>query len=197
MRQPSLPAPQGTPLRPVKRHLIDRRLLAAVVATCIGAAGLPPQAGGQEGNSALVPAHEAKVSGPRKEYSALQAPGGGGGALNRTLSGFLDHVEGGAITLRKSTPTKCLPGDLKMVLAEVAQRFGKVSVQSTHRSPQRNRRAGGARRSLHLECRAIDFRVKARGRDVLAYLRKHEAIGGLKQYRNGIIHIDNGQRRSW
>jgi uncharacterized protein YcbK (DUF882 family) len=115
----------------------------------------------------------------------------------KTIGGFRNHVEAGAITLRRSTPTNCLPGDLKTVIADVANRFGTVSVQSTHRSPQRNRRAGGAGRSLHLDCRAIDFRVKARGREVMSFLRKHDSVGGLKMYRNGIIHIDNGERRTW
>lgn len=115
----------------------------------------------------------------------------------RGLAGFRNHVEAGAIVVRDSAPTSCLPGDLKSVLAEVAARFGEVSVQSTHRSPGRNRRVGGASGSLHLDCRAIDFRVDANGREVLAFLRDHPDVGGLKRYRNGLIHIDNGARRSW
>ena len=136
------------------------------------------------------------------EYAALVPPGTGdwlspSSEPKKTLGGFRNHIEAGAITLRRSTPTNCLPGNLKTVVADIASRFGAVSIQSTHRSPQRNRRAGGARRSLHLECRAIDFRVKARGREVMTFLRGHKAVGGLKMYRNGIIHIDNGERRSW
>lgn len=136
------------------------------------------------------------------EYAALVPPSASNwlsssGEPKKTLGGFRNHIEAGAITLRRSTPTNCLPGDLKTVLADVANRFGSVSVQSTHRSPQRNRRAGGASRSLHLDCRAIDFRVKARGRAVMSFLREHKSVGGLKMYRNGIIHIDNGERRSW
>jgi uncharacterized protein YcbK (DUF882 family) len=70
-------------------------------------------------------------------------------------------------------------------------------VESTHRSQGHNRRAGGARHSLHLSCRAIDFRVRSRVRGVMAYLQSRPEVGGLKIYRNGIIHIDNGSRRSW
>ncbi|WP_230534351.1 YcbK family protein [Microvirga roseola] len=115
----------------------------------------------------------------------------------RTLSGFYAYVAKGTITLRDSTPTKCLPGDLRQVVADVAARFGPVSIQSTHRTRVRNRRAGGAKYSLHLSCRAIDFRVRAKARGVMAYLRSREEVGGLKIYRNGIIHIDNGSRRTW
>jgi uncharacterized protein YcbK (DUF882 family) len=115
----------------------------------------------------------------------------------RNLSGFYAHVSSGAITLRASAPTNCLPGSLREVVADVAAKFGPVSVESTHRSRGRNWRAGGARQSLHLACRAMDFRVRTRVRGVMAYLRSRPEVGGLKVYRNGIIHIDNGSRRSW
>ena len=137
---------------------------------------------------------------PAERNMQVASTGGGLAALfggGRNLSGFRQHVNAGAIVVRASTPTECLPGDLKVVLSQVAEEFGAVSVQSTHRSPQRNRRAGGAPQSLHLDCRAIDFRVDARGREVMAWLREHPDIGGLKMYRNGVIHIDNGARRSW
>ncbi|MGO4386492.1 D-Ala-D-Ala carboxypeptidase family metallohydrolase [Microvirga sp. 2YAF29] len=115
----------------------------------------------------------------------------------RTLSGFASLVAQGSITLRASAPTNCLPGNLREVVADVASKFGSVSVESTHRSSGRNWRAGGARQSLHLSCRAIDFRVRTRARGVMAYLRGRSEVGGLKVYGNGIIHIDNGSRRSW
>lgn len=101
------------------------------------------------------------------------------------------------ITARDTAPTHCLPDPLMRVLTEVAERFGEVSVQSTHRSQGRNARAGGARRSLHLDCRAADFRVAGDGRAVLAFLREHPDVGGFKRYRNGLIHIDDGEPRSW
>jgi peptidase M15-like protein len=115
----------------------------------------------------------------------------------RSLSGFASLVSQGAVTLRASAPTNCIPGNLRDVVASVAEKFGPVSVESTHRTSGRNWRAGGARHSLHLSCRAVDFRVRTRARGVMAYLRAHPQVGGLKIYRNGIIHIDNGERRSW
>jgi len=113
------------------------------------------------------------------------------------LPGFSSLVSQGAIILRDSAPTECIPDNLREVVASVAEKFGPVSVESTHRNRGRNWRAGGARHSLHLSCRAVDFRVRARARGVMAYLRSHPQVGGLKIYRNGIIHIDNGDRRSW
>lgn len=131
------------------------------------------------------------------DMGATRGLPGAGPAPARTLHGFASAVDAGAIVLRASAPSHCLPGALKTVLAEVSRRFGTVSVESTHRTYARNLRAGGARTSLHLSCRAIDFRVKTRARGVMAYLRSRPEVGGLKIYRNGIIHIDNGARRSW
>jgi hypothetical protein len=115
----------------------------------------------------------------------------------RTPTGFTSLVGQGTIMLRASAPTSCLPGNLLAVVADVAGRFGPISVESTHRSVGHNRRAGGAPHSLHIACRAIDFRIRARSRGVMAYLSSRSDVGGLKMYRNGIIHIDNGTRRSW
>lgn len=115
----------------------------------------------------------------------------------RNLGGFRAKVDAGTIWVRESAPTRCLPGDLRQVVAEVAERFGEVRIMSTHRTPRHNRRVGGARGSLHLDCRAIDFRVAGSARAVMSFLRENPAVGGLKRYRNGIIHIDNGERRSW
>jgi hypothetical protein len=119
----------------------------------------------------------------------------GGGT--RDFPSFDQQVARGAISLRTGAPTACLPGSLRLVVADVAARFGSVSLQSTHRTRAHNGRAGGARHSLHLSCRAIDLRVRTRSRGLVAYLRSRPEVGGLKIYRSGIIHIDNGERRSW
>ena len=158
--------------------------------------GLSPAAlRAEEGNGGIVPPAQ-YASLPSNER--IDDPAVTGSLPNaRTLSGFASFVSRGTIILRASAPTNCIPGNLRNVVASVAERFGPVSVESTHRSTWRNRRAGGARHSLHLSCRAIDFRVRARARGVMAYLRNHPQVGGLKMYRNGIIHIDNGERRSW
>ena len=71
--------------------------------------------------------------------------------------------------------------------------FGPVTITSTHRSRSHNRRVGGASRSLHLTCQAIDFKVGASRRKVVAFLRKHSGVGGLILYRSH-IHIDTGPR---
>jgi hypothetical protein len=106
-------------------------------------------------------------------------------------------VEPAAILSRSWAPMRCLPGPLGAIVADVAARYGGVSVESTQRSPGHNRRVGGADHSLHIACRAVDLRVRRGTGRVMAYLRSRPDVGGLKVYRNGIIHIDDGMRRSW
>lgn len=101
------------------------------------------------------------------------------------------------VRYKPSAPADCLPGDLNRVLERVAAKFGPVTVNSTHRSKARNRRVGGAKRSLHLECRAVDFRVAGGRKGLYKFLRQQDEVGGLKLYRSGYFHIDNGPRRSW
>ncbi len=173
-----------------------RRVSKLALATGAILMGLSPAAlkAGEDNDGIIPPAQYASL--PSDEQ--LKDPGITGSLPNaRTLSGFSSLVSQGTITLRASAPTNCVPGNLREVVASVAAKFGPVSVESTHRSRGRNWQAGGARQSLHLSCRAIDFRVRTRVRGVMAYLRAHPQVGGLKMYRNGIIHIDNGERRSW
>ncbi len=96
-----------------------------------------------------------------------------------------------------NAPWKCVPNGLKAVVYEVSRRYGHVTINSTYRSKSKNRRIGGARNSYHLRCAAVDFRVKGNSSAVLKYLRRHPNVGGLKRYRSGFFHIDNGPKRSW
>jgi Peptidase M15 len=92
---------------------------------------------------------------------------------------------------------RCLPGSVKSALNAVASNYGTIIVNSTHRSRGHNRRVGGAGRSMHLQCRAADFRVVGGGGNVLGFLQKLPGLGGIKRYRSGFFHIDNGPRRTW
>jgi hypothetical protein len=91
----------------------------------------------------------------------------------------------------------CLNGSLRSVIASVAATFGAVTVSSTCRSRAHNRRVGGASRSWHLTGNAADFRVHGHRGGVMAFLRSHGSVGGLKHYGGGLFHIDSGPRRGW
>jgi hypothetical protein len=93
-----------------------------------------------------------------------------------------------------STSTACLPGSLKVALADVQRRFGRVTVVSTLR---RGARIAGGRPSMHASCQAVDFRP-ARGTysQAAAYLRRTWR-GGMGTYSSGHIHIDTGENYRW
>lgn len=96
-----------------------------------------------------------------------------------------------------NAPSKCVPQRLKTVLKRVADKYGPITVSSTFRSPKHNRRIGGKNRSWHLKCAAVDFRVHAGTKGLLAYMQKQREVGGYKRYKSGFYHIDIGPRRTW
>ena len=97
--------------------------------------------------------------------------------------------------------------DLLDLLARLAQRLehrGEFHVISGYRSSKTNealRKTGGggvARRSLHMDGRAIDIRVPGRN---LAQVRQAALAlrgGGVGYYpRSQFVHLDTGRVRSW
>lgn len=129
---------------------------------------------------------------PRKTtVSSVKLLGRRGGARR-------DIIE--KVHFQDDTPDRCLPTELMNVIYDVAERFGDVQILSTFRDPERNRRVGGAQRSFHLRCQAIDFRVmqpQPNREGLLKYLEDREDVGGLKRYPLGFFHIDTGPRRTW
>ena len=94
-------------------------------------------------------------------------------------------------------PTKCVPGSLIRMLKRVSARYGPITVNSTWRPRSKNRRVGGRSKSLHLSCRAVDFRVHGSSRGLARFLLAHKEVGGFNRYPSGFYHIDNGPRRTW
>jgi uncharacterized protein YcbK (DUF882 family) len=94
-------------------------------------------------------------------------------------------------------PANCVPGSLRSVLAKVSAKYGPITVNSTYRSPGKNRKAGGKRKSMHLSCRAVDFRAHGNSRGLMQFLAAQKEVGGLNRYPSGFYHIDNGPRRTW
>ncbi|MGU9980487.1 hypothetical protein ACJ4V0_10645 [Phreatobacter sp. HK31-P] len=94
-------------------------------------------------------------------------------------------------------PLTCLPAPVRRALNEIALRFGPVLVRSTHRGNGMFVRTDAWRGSYHRDCRAADFRVSGNPSAILAFLRARHDLGGVKRYRNGLFHVDNGPRRSW
>jgi uncharacterized protein YcbK (DUF882 family) len=83
------------------------------------------------------------------------------------------------------------------VLADVASRYGPLTIVSTQHLNTRNHGAGSARHKLHQACKAVDFRVASqRADEVKTYLRSRSEVGGLEAYRDGVIHIDLNENRT-
>ncbi len=111
------------------------------------------------GNSAAVnlrpPVRRLVKAKPKARPIRVAALGGG---TMPTVRAPAPSLTGGGIAWRASSG--CLAGNLRSVIASVAATFGSVTVNSTCRSPTRNRRVGGAKRSWHLTGNAADFRVR-------------------------------------
>lgn len=140
---------------------------------------------------AVAAASEAEVSGKPQRRKGKRVASLGTGAYG--VAEKPTSLTGGGV--RWVASAGCLAGSLKSVIYSVAASFGPVTVSSTCRSPSRNRRAGGARKSYHLSGNAADFRVHANVGAVYAHLRSSGSVGGLKHYGGGLFHIDTGPRR--
>lgn len=71
-------------------------------------------------------------------------------------------------------------------------------VNSGYRSPEHNKRVGGAPKSMHLEGRAFD--ISMANHDPAEFIKAAKAAGftGFGTYpRSGFVHIDTGPVRSW
>jgi hypothetical protein len=97
----------------------------------------------------------------------------------------------GSLRTNAEAATDCLPDELRGVLADIAARFGDVTIVSTHQLNTVNHSSGSIREKLHHDCKAVDIRPqRERIDEIKAYLRGRREIAGLESYRNGIIHID-------
>ncbi len=106
-------------------------------------------------------------------------------------------IAGERVMADPGVPLTCLPAPVRRALNDVALRFGPIIVRSTHRGNGTFVRTDAWRGSYHRDCRAADFRVSGEPSAILAFLRSRPDLGGVKRYRNGLFHIDNGPRRSW
>ena len=95
-----------------------------------------------------------------------------------------------------ATPTaagaQCPSPKLNAVLADVAERFGAVTVVAGHQLTTANHVPGSSREKLHQDCMA-DFRPdRTRIDEIKTYLRSRPEIGGVDSYRDGVVHMDLG-----
>ncbi len=103
-------------------------------------------------------------------------------------------VQGGHVDV------SCLQPSLVRMLNSIERHFGRrVIVTSGFRSPEHNRRARGARNSLHMYCAAADIRVEGVTKwQVAEYVRAMPGRGGVGTYcHTDSVHVDVGPERDW
>ena len=99
----------------------------------------------------------------------------------------------------KGTGKIIVNGDALDRLQALRDRLGKpLIITSAYRSPQHNKRVGGAKNSLHMQ--GIAFDVRMDNHDPHEFESAARAVGftGFGYYpKSGFMHIDTGPARSW
>lgn len=117
-----------------------------------------------------------------------------------SAAGLARLAPNGLKTQHSGVDIKCLKPALVRLLKQVESKYGKAPiVTSGYRSPERNRRARGAKNSLHIYCAAADIQVPGISKwDLASYLRSMPGRGGVGTYcHTKSVHIDIGPRRDW
>ncbi len=161
--------------------------------------------GSEKAPAALPPLSIVEWARPKTAVIAPPPRPRGMGAMVASLGrDFLvpsPHTEpslgGEAIRWLPTASLECLAAPLRSVIAELAATFGPMTVRWTCRSKAVNARVGGAKRSYHLTGNAVDFNMDGNHSAILAFLKAHKLVGGLKHYGRGQFHIDTGPRRTW
>ena len=90
------------------------------------------------------------------------------------------------------------PG-LLLVLDDIREKFGKpILVNSGYRSPEHNRKVGGAPRSYHVKGMAADIRPQDLKdlKRLYAIADEINSTGGVGKYPT-FVHVDIGPGRRW
>lgn len=117
-----------------------------------------------------------------------------------SAAGLARLAPNGLIKQTDRVDVGCLKPSLVRVLKAVESHYGRsVVVTSGYRNPPANRRARGARNSLHMYCAAADIQVEGVTKWELAtYLRSMPGRGGVGTYcYTNSVHVDVGPERDW
>lgn len=124
----------------------------------------------------------------------------GGPVVLASAAGMARLAPNGLLRQTESVDVACLKPSLVRALKQIERHYGKkMVVTSGYRSPSHNRRARGAKNSLHMYCAAADIQVPGVGKWELAnYVRTMPGRGGIGTYcHTNSIHVDVGPERDW
>ncbi|RRI02287.1 DUF882 domain-containing protein [Mesorhizobium tamadayense] len=124
----------------------------------------------------------------------------GGSYQVASAAGMARLAPNGLLKQNESVDVACLKPSLVRVLKTIEGHFGrKMIVTSGYRDPSRNRRANGAKNSLHMYCAAADIQVPGVSKwELASYVRSMPGRGGVGTYcHTESIHVDVGPERDW
>lgn len=161
-------------------------------------------AGGQPARSAIVRAHDTRTlklrhlhTGERLDITYFRNGAYDRDALDRLNHYLRDHRDG--------TVHRIDPGVIDFLhdLTEKLDVGKRIDIVCGYRSPRTNallraKSSGVAKRSLHMQGKALDIRVPGRRVRTVAKAAQSLRRGGVGSYsRSNFVHIDTGQVRSW
>lgn len=126
--------------------------------------------------------------------------GSGGAYQVASAAGLARLAPNGLLKQNESVDVACLKPSLVRVLKTIEGHYGrKMIVTSGYRDPARNRRANGAKNSLHMYCAAADIQVPGVSKwELASYLRTMPGRGGVGTYcHTESVHVDVGPERDW
>ncbi|WP_245490151.1 MULTISPECIES: YcbK family protein [unclassified Mesorhizobium] len=126
--------------------------------------------------------------------------GGSGSYQVASAAGMARLAPNGLLKQNESVDVACLKPSLVRVLKTIEGHFGrKMVVTSGYRDPSRNRRANGAKNSLHMYCAAADIQLPGVSKwELASYVRSMPGRGGVGTYcHTESVHIDVGPERDW
>jgi len=124
----------------------------------------------------------------------------GGAYQVASAAGLARLAPNGLLKQNESVDVACLKPSLVRVLKTIEGHYGrKMVVTSGYRDPARNRRANGAKNSLHMYCAAADIQVPGVSKwDLANYIRTMPGRGGVGTYcHTESVHVDVGPERDW
>jgi uncharacterized protein YcbK (DUF882 family) len=124
----------------------------------------------------------------------------GGPIQLASASGLARLAPNGLLTQTEKVDVACLKPSLVRVLKTIEQHYNrKIVVTSGYRSPSHNRRARGAKNSLHMYCAAADVQVQGISKwELASFVRAMPGRGGVGTYcHTESVHVDVGPERDW
>ncbi|HEY4191885.1 MAG TPA: D-Ala-D-Ala carboxypeptidase family metallohydrolase [Mesorhizobium sp.] len=117
-----------------------------------------------------------------------------------SAAGMARLAPNGLLKQTESVDVACLKPSLVRVLKTIENHYHeKMIVTSGYRDPNRNRRANGARNSMHMYCAAADIQLPGISKwELASYVRSMPGRGGVGTYcHTESVHVDVGPERDW